>query len=231
MVAAVAPPPPKPTAPQRVKQGGNVTAASILQQTRPLYPALARQARIQGNVVLHAIIDKDGAPLGRAFWNPASTIALRIVTHDPEEERADEAGSVATHETVHRDASLRRAGHRTDSAREVAVEALQHVEVGDTDVRVEGAVHGVEVDVDHPDRASRAWAIGGELVGAAQIDDRADAVVEQRLPAGRREMAEVVGADDRAVPRLAAVLGRQAAEIADVHAAVPGERPQRSSTS
>ncbi len=60
MVSAVAPPPPKPTAPTRVKQGGNVTAASILNQTRPVYPALARQARIQGNVVLHAIIDKDG---------------------------------------------------------------------------------------------------------------------------------------------------------------------------
>jgi protein TonB len=60
MVAAMAPPPPKPTAPTRVKQGGNVTAASILTQTRPLYPALARQARIQGSVVLHAIIDKDG---------------------------------------------------------------------------------------------------------------------------------------------------------------------------
>jgi periplasmic protein TonB len=60
MVAAVAPPPPKPAAPTRVKQGGNVTAASILTQTRPLYPPLARQARIQGNVVLHAIIDKDG---------------------------------------------------------------------------------------------------------------------------------------------------------------------------
>jgi protein TonB len=60
MVAAVAPPPPKPAAPTRVKQGGNVTAASILNQTRPLYPPLARQARIQGNVVLHAIIDKDG---------------------------------------------------------------------------------------------------------------------------------------------------------------------------
>jgi len=60
MVSAVAPPPPKPAAPQRVKQGGNVTAALILNQTRPLYPALARQARIQGNVVLHAIIDKEG---------------------------------------------------------------------------------------------------------------------------------------------------------------------------
>jgi periplasmic protein TonB len=55
-----APPPPKPTAPQRIKQGGNVTAASIITQTRPIYPPLARQARIQGNVVLHAIIDKDG---------------------------------------------------------------------------------------------------------------------------------------------------------------------------
>src|SRR5580692_1098407 len=61
MVAGpVAPPPPKPTAPARIKQGGNVTAASIITQTRPLYPPLARQARIQGNVVLHAIIDKDG---------------------------------------------------------------------------------------------------------------------------------------------------------------------------
>jgi len=57
---AALPPPPKATAPVRIKQGGNVTAASIISQTKPVYPALARQARIQGNVVLHAIIDKDG---------------------------------------------------------------------------------------------------------------------------------------------------------------------------
>jgi len=55
-----APPPPPKAAPSRIKQGGNVTAASIINQTRPVYPALARQARIQGNVVLHAIIDKEG---------------------------------------------------------------------------------------------------------------------------------------------------------------------------
>jgi periplasmic protein TonB len=54
------PSPPKPTGPVRIKQGGIVTAASILSQTRPVYPALARQAHIQGNVVLHAIIGKDG---------------------------------------------------------------------------------------------------------------------------------------------------------------------------
>lgn len=52
--------PPKPAAPARIKQGGEVTAASIITQTRPAYPPLARQARIQGTVVLHAIIDKEG---------------------------------------------------------------------------------------------------------------------------------------------------------------------------
>ena len=52
--------PPKPAAPARIRQGGEVTAASIITQTRPVYPSLARQAHIQGTVVLHAIIDKEG---------------------------------------------------------------------------------------------------------------------------------------------------------------------------
>jgi len=54
------PPPPKAAPPARIKQGGEVTAASIITQSRPVYPSLARQARIQGTVVLHAIIDKEG---------------------------------------------------------------------------------------------------------------------------------------------------------------------------
>jgi protein TonB len=59
--SAGAPPPPPPKATQtRIKLGGQVQAAKIVAQPQPLYPALARQARIQGNVVLHAIIDKDG---------------------------------------------------------------------------------------------------------------------------------------------------------------------------
>jgi len=53
-------PPPKAGPPARIKQGGDVTAAAIITQTRPVYPPLARQARIQGTVVLHAIIDKEG---------------------------------------------------------------------------------------------------------------------------------------------------------------------------
>ena len=57
---SVVPPPPKAAAPARIKQGGAVTAASIITQTPPVYPPLARQARIQGGVVLHAIIDREG---------------------------------------------------------------------------------------------------------------------------------------------------------------------------
>jgi periplasmic protein TonB len=56
---AVAAPPPPPKQ-QRIKLGGQVVAAKLLAQPQPVYPPLARQARIQGNVVLHAIIDKDG---------------------------------------------------------------------------------------------------------------------------------------------------------------------------
>ena len=58
--APAMPPPPKPATPVRIKQGGSVTAASLISQTKPAYPPLARQARIQGVVVLHAIIDKEG---------------------------------------------------------------------------------------------------------------------------------------------------------------------------
>lgn len=55
------PPPPAPDQPQqRIRLGGNVQAAKLISQPMPVYPPLARQARIQGNVVLHAIIAKDG---------------------------------------------------------------------------------------------------------------------------------------------------------------------------
>ena len=38
-----------------------IEAAKLISQVRPAYPPLALQARIQGNVVLHAVISKDGA--------------------------------------------------------------------------------------------------------------------------------------------------------------------------
>ena len=56
----VAPPPPKPAAPQRIRVGGNVEAGARINNVTPEYPAIAKVAHISGTVVLHAIIAKDG---------------------------------------------------------------------------------------------------------------------------------------------------------------------------
>lgn len=54
-----APPPPKPVA-SRIRQGGSVQAALLVNKVQPVYPPLARQTRISGTVRLHAIISKTG---------------------------------------------------------------------------------------------------------------------------------------------------------------------------
>jgi protein TonB len=55
-----APPPPPPPPQERIRVGGQVQSAKIQNQTRPNYPPLARQARIQGTVRLEAVINKEG---------------------------------------------------------------------------------------------------------------------------------------------------------------------------
>ncbi len=55
------PPPPKPAAPSRIRVGGNVEAASLINKVTPIYPPIAKTAHVSGTVVLHAIISKDGS--------------------------------------------------------------------------------------------------------------------------------------------------------------------------
>lgn len=47
--------------PKRIKVGGNVEAANIIQKAQPIYPPEAKAERIQGVVRFTVIIDKDGA--------------------------------------------------------------------------------------------------------------------------------------------------------------------------
>jgi protein TonB len=51
--------PPKPNV-QRVRVSQGVTTGMLLKKVQPTYPPLARQARIQGSVVLKAVISKNG---------------------------------------------------------------------------------------------------------------------------------------------------------------------------
>ena len=69
----IAPPPPPPPPPQeRIRVGGQVQPPRVVNQTRPIYPPLARQARIQGVVRLEGVIAKDG-----------SVIELKVVSGHP----------------------------------------------------------------------------------------------------------------------------------------------------
>ena len=51
---------PKPGVPPTVRVSGGVAQGLLLRQVKPQYPPLARQARIEGTVVLQAVIGKDG---------------------------------------------------------------------------------------------------------------------------------------------------------------------------
>src|SRR5207244_10202195 len=77
-------------------------------------------------------------------------------------------------------------------------------------------VHDLDVDV--------ARLVLGQLLGPAEVDDALDAVTAKRPPPVVGEAADVVRTDDSPLADAAAVLGRQAAEVTNVQAAVPDER-------
>jgi periplasmic protein TonB len=93
-VPTAAPPPPKkeepkPAAPQRIRVGGNVQAANLIRKVTPTYPALAKQARVQGVVRFQAIIGKDGTiqnlqlVSGHPLLVPTATEAVKQWLYKP----------------------------------------------------------------------------------------------------------------------------------------------------
>lgn len=94
-VPSAAPPPPPPAkkaeaaAPQRIRVGGNVRPPRLIRQPSPIYPMLAKQARVQGVVTLHAIIAKDGTiqelkvVSGHPLLVPAALEAVKQWLYEP----------------------------------------------------------------------------------------------------------------------------------------------------
>jgi protein TonB len=52
---------PKVAAPSRVRVSQGVVQGNAISQPKPLYPQMARMARVQGSVILQAVISKNGA--------------------------------------------------------------------------------------------------------------------------------------------------------------------------
>ena len=69
--------------------GGTVLAAKAISQPKPVYPPLAKQARIQGVVKLYSVIAKDGAVQGLRVISghpllvPAALEAVRRWLYSP----------------------------------------------------------------------------------------------------------------------------------------------------
>jgi protein TonB len=82
-----APPPPPPSAPVRV--GGEIQAPKKIHDVPPQYPAVARQAKISGIVIIDAIIGKDGSVRdakvlrGNPLLNQAATDAVTQWKYTP----------------------------------------------------------------------------------------------------------------------------------------------------
>jgi len=79
----------QPVVPQRIRVSQGVTTGLLVHKVQPLYPPLARAARIQGDVVLRAIINKDGAiqdlqlVSGHPMLVPAAIDAVRQWRYRP----------------------------------------------------------------------------------------------------------------------------------------------------
>jgi protein TonB len=54
------PPPPAPVARDPVRVGGDLKAPALVERVEPEYPPLAVRARVQGVVILEALVDREG---------------------------------------------------------------------------------------------------------------------------------------------------------------------------
>jgi len=63
---AIAPPPPQPSeqAPVRIRVGGSIKPPRLISSTLPAYPAMARSANVEGDVVIDTTIDAAGKVTG-----------------------------------------------------------------------------------------------------------------------------------------------------------------------
>ena len=89
-IAPPLPPPPIPQPhPEIIRVGGQVAAAKLISQPKPVYPMLAIKTRTQGTVRLEAVINRDGAienltvVSGHPLLIPAALEAVRQWRYQP----------------------------------------------------------------------------------------------------------------------------------------------------
>ena len=89
-VAPVAPPPPpKPVKREPIRVGGNVQESKLIRKVEPVYPELAKRARVQGSVILSVTVDEEGnvseirVTKGHPLLDEAALTAVRQWKYSP----------------------------------------------------------------------------------------------------------------------------------------------------
>ena len=78
-----APPPPPPPPAEPIRVGGNIQPPTKVRDVAPIYPPIAQSARVQGIVIIEAIIGADGRVQnanvlrGIPLLNPAALTAVQ----------------------------------------------------------------------------------------------------------------------------------------------------------
>ena len=71
------PPPPGPDAPPPIRIGGKIQSPRLLHRVEPLYPPVAVSARLQGLVILEALVDRDGTVVDVKVLRSAGSVLDR----------------------------------------------------------------------------------------------------------------------------------------------------------
>ena len=71
------PPPPVPEAPPPIRIGGKIQSPKLLHRVEPFYPPVAVSARLQGLVILEALVDRDGTVVDVKVLRSAGSVLDR----------------------------------------------------------------------------------------------------------------------------------------------------------
>jgi protein TonB len=83
------PPPPKPVKREPIRVGGNVQESKLIRKIDPVYPELAKRARVTGRVILIVTVDEEGAvsdiriSSGHPLLNDAAVTAVKQWRYSP----------------------------------------------------------------------------------------------------------------------------------------------------
>jgi protein TonB len=83
------PPPPRPVRKSAVLNGSEVQGAKLIRRVKPVYPELAKRARVQGQVTLTVTIDEEGNVIeakilkGHPLLNDAAIAAVKQCKYSP----------------------------------------------------------------------------------------------------------------------------------------------------